>query len=877
MKKHCHSAIGWKAIITLFSLCVFLIAASAVLAGTDVKVNQDSGIDLQNEISLVQNPANPSNLVAAYNDDADNNGGFDTGPGIGISYSTNSGATWSTTHTPSSWGQEFDPSVTADTSGNIYAGHISSTATWWWPTANTAVLVSRSGNGGVTWTQPTTVEAFSGNGITPVPYLDKDYVACDTFVSSLYKDRLYVVWQRDSTTYPYSEIYSSYSINQATSFSAPLKVNDQPQSSSLANAAVPAVTPDGTVCVAWVDTSSLLSNPAQTTATIYFDRSTDGGNNFGKDTTVVANFVTPHRLPNQERYPTSTFTAFRANPFPSIATDPTNSNYIYLAYTSDPDGPIPGPSPPLPYNDSGDIYFVRSTDGGQTWSTPNVVNDDGSPGKGQFSPWLSVTPSGTVCVAWYDRRNDPTDIDYDVYYAISTDKGVSFSANKQVNDVNNTLLANPSSWIGEYLGSDTDNSYAYFAWTDTRNGERDIYFDKISFSAAPQPPSTPTYYFPWYDDLYMQTWILVGNASTTQAAVIDLYLGSTQKETSYTIAAGGRQYFRYNGLMDGPVKVVSKNGAPIFTTQRSLYSSSFCEIAGIPSTSLDTSYYFPWYDDLYMQTWVLVGNPSTTQTVQIDLFVGSMQRENDYVIPAGGRQYFRYNGVMDGPTRIVANRPVFVTQRSLYPGTGPASFSEVAGLSNASLDMTYYFPWYDCLYMQTWILVGNPDVSASVPIDLYIGSAQKENGYSIPAGGRAYFKYDGLMDGPVRVVSPSGMTIFTTQRSLYSSSFCEVPGIAASSLAQTYFLPWYDDLYMQTWVLVGNASTTSTALVDLFIGSSQKENNFSLSPGGRQYFRYNGLMDGPVKVVSDNGVPLFSTQRSIYATSFWEIPGIKVP
>ena len=33
--------------------------------------------------------------------------------------------------------------------------------------------------------------------------------------------------------------------------------------------------------------------------------------------------------------------------------------------------------------------------------------------------------------------------------------------------------------MGEYIGIDVDNTYAYIVWTDTRLQERDIYFDTM--------------------------------------------------------------------------------------------------------------------------------------------------------------------------------------------------------------------------------------------------------------------------------------------------------------------------------------------------------------------------------------------------------------
>ena len=44
-------------------------------------------------------------------------------------------------------------------------------------------------------------------------------------------------------------------------------------------------------------------------------------------------------------------------------------------------------------SDKGDIYYVRSTDNGATWSAPLRLDGDGG-SRGQWQPSLAVTPAG---------------------------------------------------------------------------------------------------------------------------------------------------------------------------------------------------------------------------------------------------------------------------------------------------------------------------------------------------------------------------------------------------------------------------------------------------------------------------------------------------
>src|SRR5262249_31084926 len=57
-------------------------------------------------------------------------------------------------------------------------------------------------------------------------------------------------------------------------------------------------------------------------------------------------------------------------------------------------------------SDPADVYYIRSTDGGVTFSTPLLLNTDGGT-RPQWQPNLSVSPAGTLFAMWYDARETP--------------------------------------------------------------------------------------------------------------------------------------------------------------------------------------------------------------------------------------------------------------------------------------------------------------------------------------------------------------------------------------------------------------------------------------------------------------------------------------
>jgi hypothetical protein len=129
-----------------------------------------------------------------------------------------------------------------------------------------------------------------------------------------------------------------------------------------------------------------------------------------------------------------------------------------------------------------DILFTRSTSTG--WSSPITLNTDASSAD-QLMPALGVSPNGTITVAWLDNRNDPANVNYDVYTASSAD-GVSFSPNQRVTSVSSNPNNDPrtqGTMIGDYFSLASGNGVSYITWTDTRNNNEDIYLAPVTLAA----------------------------------------------------------------------------------------------------------------------------------------------------------------------------------------------------------------------------------------------------------------------------------------------------------------------------------------------------------------------------------------------------------
>jgi hypothetical protein len=114
------------------------------------------------------------------------------------------------------------------------------------------------------------------------------------------------------------------------------------------------------------------------------------------------------------------------------------------------------------------------------------------------------------------------------------------------------------------------------------------------------------YWYPVYDNVTLNSQLRVsnvGNGSTT----ITVYLGGNQID-SYTLAAGAATRKNYANN-NGPLRVVSSS-QPIMSTVRTVYgSSSYYEMTGLPSSWLSAKYWFPWYNNVAMDTQLRIAVP----------------------------------------------------------------------------------------------------------------------------------------------------------------------------------------------------------------------------------------------------------------------------
>jgi hypothetical protein len=457
--------------------------------GNDIRMNQDYACMPQDETTIDQNPNEPKNVVGGAND-------YRLGWGTsGFYSSTDSGKHWYDGIIPfpslpsgDNLDGGGDPVTVFDRAGVVYYADINFNRT----DDTSGVWVSRSTNGGFTWTRPcvaigtTDANARCGGAGDPrqpgdgtvgfiqdddsvlngsVPAFDKEWitagprpagvdpvcfapiskapVACaDGVIGS---DRLYVTYSLFSDAGS-AEEYASHSDDQGRSWSpavfigghAPFchpswKPDDRCSDSQ---GTEPTVNP--TTGEVWVGFQNGDTEDEDQYLVVH---STDGGDTWSNPSRVdtLYDINLPRGVNGRtdcmargqgstRAVPTNS--CFRYDPiFNSVVADKRGGDFaddVYVVLADNRNGTI--------RDSNTDVFFYKSTDGGNTWIGPTRVNDDTSTtpanrdcgrnpdsirgnsancpevnyGGDQFFPYVSINQKGNLNVSFQDRRLDTT-------------------------------------------------------------------------------------------------------------------------------------------------------------------------------------------------------------------------------------------------------------------------------------------------------------------------------------------------------------------------------------------------------------------------------------------------------------------------------------
>lgn len=361
---------------------VRLSGASPFASGCDRVVS--AGTSYENaevEPSVASRPADPTHLVAAWQQDRWSDGGSH---GLLAASSSDAGQTWSvsmpsfsrcaggTAATGTDYERASDPWLTVAADGTVYMLSLSFSGNTFAAGSSSGMLAARSTDGGATWGVPTVLIA-DGSAF----FDDKGSITADPQDSRF----VYAVWDRLTTTNT-GPTYFARTTDSGTSWEAARSIFD-PGANNQTIGNIIACLPDGSLLLVF---SEFDSQGATVSAAIKTMRSTDHGATWAAPVLVAA------EQPVGTHDPLTGATVRDGSDLPSIAVGP--DGHVHIAWQDS----------RFSSGQRNGIAFSSSSDNGATWSAPVQVN--GARGAQAFVPTVSVRGDGVIGVAYYDFRND---------------------------------------------------------------------------------------------------------------------------------------------------------------------------------------------------------------------------------------------------------------------------------------------------------------------------------------------------------------------------------------------------------------------------------------------------------------------------------------
>jgi hypothetical protein len=465
------------------------------------------GVDrrMQNEPTLAIDPRNTAIWAAGSND-------YCTVPTAGDAWagvyrSTSSGASWTDSLLPGYKGDTSaqgtsspiaamvaggataagDPQMSWDGNGNLfYMGN----------NFNRGIADDGSGrfrdNTGDVWVATYAPSDPASTSTDGSKYVRTVLLATNTFGQGQFNDKtdlnvdpstgyVYASWS-DFHGNGCNNIFISRSTDHGATFSAPLKI-----SSGICSNQGPSITfgGHGHVYVAWQgDTGGTFGNAAGAVNGAAFVASADNGQTFSKARLAVTYSAftsgqfsgngardcgdAPFNCPTGQTFPRFDLAA------PYLTADAVHGTLVMAFMAAQ------------PQSGQGQVEYVFSTDGGNSWSAPALLAPAAT--GHQFFPWVTAS-GGVVSAAWYDSQGDPayaatrapcnsatgvTTACLNVRFAQSTDGGKTWGPSIQVTNV----PTNPNyeqfggrlvPFFGDYLTVAAQGNTIGVVWTDQRN------------------------------------------------------------------------------------------------------------------------------------------------------------------------------------------------------------------------------------------------------------------------------------------------------------------------------------------------------------------------------------------------------------------------
>ena len=387
------------------------------------------------EPSITINKKNPLNIVVAASPD-------------NVYYTVDGGDTWQMQKFTSSAGVSGDAVIVSDDKGNFFSFHTAGTSAAQNQIQNAdQILCHISKDGGKTWEEGVSI------GLSAGKTQSKPWATADS------KGNIWLTWtQYDSYKSDDENCLTTVLLSSTSNgkkWSKPLQISQTPgnckDDDDSAVGATPAIGVDGKAFVAWANQSK-----------IFLDRSFNGGGLW------LTNDIAVEKQPGGWNMKVPGLD--RCNGMPQLMIDQSKTIYqgsLYIVWADQRNGEA-----------NTDVWFMRSTNFGDNWSTPVKIGEDKNKTH-QFMPGMTIDPAtGFLYIVYYDR-DEYEDNQTDVCLAYSTDGGITFKS-KKISD--SPFTPDEKTAFGDYINISAYKGMITPVWTRMDEGKTSIWTSIIKQS-----------------------------------------------------------------------------------------------------------------------------------------------------------------------------------------------------------------------------------------------------------------------------------------------------------------------------------------------------------------------------------------------------------
>ncbi len=419
-----------------------------VRVGPNVRVSAEHPSDTHYEVVVAADPRDRARLVVGsiiYPESAATYGTI-------VYQSSDGGASWHETLGLPALDHTGDPAAAFGPDGVAY--YVASSL----PPAGERRLLLFRATDGKTW-----------DGPHPLPYMDREYVTVDA-TNGPHRGRIYVNGN-NRVPRSVSDFVVFRSDDGGRTFAGPgtRSAFGSVQATVMGNAVVAS---DGTLVGVYAEGAK---------RGIYSIWSVDGG-----ATLASSAKIDDHVAGGQRKGAL----LGNANAEPALAIDASGGRFNDRQYVAWPDR----------RSGHSRIMFSSSPDRGKTWSAARTIDDvPRSNLTDQFMPEIAVNKDGVLGVTWYDRRDHPDNLGWDVRFTASVDGGATFLPSVKVSERGASFPAGtsrePNGWGTQidagrgsftFMGGDTAGLAAdaagefHAVWVDNHTGVPQVWTASLS-------------------------------------------------------------------------------------------------------------------------------------------------------------------------------------------------------------------------------------------------------------------------------------------------------------------------------------------------------------------------------------------------------------